>query len=102
MMKYAYLRAGGPILAWRNSAPLPSRAGETVSLGSLGETTLGASMPLPRPGAPEPIGDCGCGCGGGGGCAGAMHGLADAVPGGYLTLGILAGAVAVYLLKKKR
>lgn len=61
MGRYIYQRSGGPLLTWRNGPPRQTRAADTVALGSLGgDTTLG--MPLPRPGAPEPLdGDCGCG-----------------------------------------
>lgn len=65
-MKYAYQRTGAPLLSWDRAPPQQSRASDakalgcgcTASLGSLGDDTLGASsaMPLPRAGAPEPIG----------------------------------------------
>jgi hypothetical protein len=47
-MKFAYTRRGGPLLNWSGpTAPYQSRAGETRSLGSLGD------LNVPRPGAPE-------------------------------------------------
>lgn len=60
MGRYIYQRSGGPLLTWRNGPPRQTRAADTVALGSLGgDTSLG--MPLPRPGAPEPLdGDCSC------------------------------------------
>lgn len=112
-MKYAYQRAGGPIITWRNGyMPSQSRAGETRSLGSLSGTsldghTLARPTLLPAPGAPEPIGvtrpDPGlgdCSCKGSCGCGGGLSGIADAVPGGYLTLGIV-GFLAWKLLLKR-
>ena len=60
--KYAYQNSGQPILSWKNGPPRQTRAADAASLGSLGGTTLG--MPLPAPGAPEPLGDCGCHGGG--------------------------------------
>ena len=50
-MKFAYTRRGGPLLDWSGpTPPSPTRAGETRSLGS-----LGGSLDVPRPGAPEII-----------------------------------------------
>ena len=47
-MRFAYKRRGGPLLDWSGpTAPYQSRAGETRSLGSLGD------LNVPRPGAPE-------------------------------------------------
>ena len=49
--------------------------------GSSGEVLEMGGMPLPRPGAPEPLsgyvklGDCGCGCKGAGKCGGLGKGL---------------------------
>lgn len=67
-MKFAYQRGGAPLLSWRNGPPRQSRAADAVALGS---TLDGPSldMPLPRPGAPEPLGcmgtrSGGLGCGG--------------------------------------
>jgi len=57
--RYVYQRSGGPLLSWRYAPPYQSRAGETRGLGSLDEPTI--ALPLPRGGAPEPVGDCGCG-----------------------------------------
>jgi len=105
-MKFAYQRQGGPLLTWGMAAPPPARSAEARSLGSLGggSSLDHPTLVLPLPGAPEPIGVTqamgGCGCGCGGGCKGAMSGIVDAIPGGYLTLG---GAVlAFFLLRKKR
>jgi hypothetical protein len=65
MGRYIYQRSGGPLLTWRNGPPRQTRAADCVALGSLGgDTSLG--MPLPRPGAPEPLGEGDCGCKGGG------------------------------------
>jgi hypothetical protein len=65
-MKFAYQRGGAPLLSWRNGPPIQSRAADSVALGStLSEPIFG--MPLPKPGAPEPLSGCGCGGGGGGG-----------------------------------
>lgn len=62
-MKFAYQRGGQPILNWRHGPPNQTRAADTVALGSvLDEPTLG--VPLPRPGAPEPLNGCGCHGGG--------------------------------------
>lgn len=61
-MNFAYRRGGAPLLSWQNGPPHQSRAADSVALGSvLSDPTL--SMPLPAPGAPEPLG---CGCSGGG------------------------------------
>lgn len=57
-MKFAYQRGGQPILSWKYGPPRQSRSGDAVALGStLDEPVF--TMPLPRPGAPEPLG-CGC------------------------------------------
>lgn len=45
-MSYAYQRSGHPILSWKRSVPVQSRAADAVSLGGL---------VLPAAGAPEPI-----------------------------------------------
>lgn len=59
MARYIYERSGGPLLSWNRRIPFQSRAGETRGLGSLDEPTI--ALPLPRGGAPEPVGgDCGC------------------------------------------
>jgi hypothetical protein len=105
--KYVYQRAGGPILDWRNGVPRQSRAADAVSLGSLAGTTLDdPTLVLPAPGAPEPVGisrGALSGCGGGCGCAkcGGLSGVADSVPGGYVTLGV-AAYLLWKLLRKKR
>jgi hypothetical protein len=114
MTQFAYQRSGGPILSWRRSPPVQSRAADTVALGSLSAPTL----VLPRPGAPEPlsggyltepsggvtaIGDCGCGCKGSGNCGGsALSGVTDFVttPIGMAAIGL--GAYLLYLRSKKR
>ena len=57
--RYIYQRGGAPLLSWRYAPPHQTRAGETRGLGSLGDPTI--ALPLPRPGAPEPVGGCGCG-----------------------------------------
>ena len=109
-MKYAYQRAGGPILDWKTAPPRQSRASETTSLGSLaGSSLAGPTLVLPAPGAPEPVGITrqamgGCGCSGTskcGGMGGALDELVDALPGGYITLGV-AAFVAFKVLSKKR
>lgn len=99
-MKYAYQRDGARILDWRTGPPVQSRAGETRSLGSLGggSTLDHPTLTLPAPGAPEPL--SGCKCSGSCGCGPGLSGFADAVPGGYLTLGI--GALVLWGMLKKR
>lgn len=62
MARYVYQRSGGPILNWNKSVPFQTRAADAKSLGSLGGATI--ELPLPRGGAPEPVGGCGCGGGG--------------------------------------
>lgn len=105
-MKFAYLRAGAPLVTWNGrTAPTQSRAADTVALGSLGGSTLdGPTLILPKPGAPEPIlgGMGGCSCSGSCGCGtGApLSGLAESVPGGYLTIGI-AAFIAWRMLRKR-
>lgn len=110
-MKYAYQRAGGPILNWSSGPPLQSRAADAASLGSLGGSLGGGStldhptLVLPAPGAPEPIGVTrsgmsGCSCHGSCGCGSGMSGLVDSVPGGYLTL-VAAAFVAWRMLRKR-
>jgi hypothetical protein len=109
-MKFAYQRAGGPILDWRKAPPKQSRAAETagMGLGSLGGgTTLDhPTLILPKPGAPEPIGVTqgmgGCGCSGSCGCGEGMGGILDAVPGGIVTVGIGAFILWKVLGKKRR
>jgi len=109
-MKYAYQRDGQPLVYWGTgpSAPHQTRAADAVALGSLGGSTLdgptlgGPPMILPVPGGPEPIlsGVGGCSCTGSCGCGTPLSGLADAVPGGYLTLA--AVAVGAWMLLRKR
>lgn len=112
-MKYAYQRAGGPILDWTNGPPHQSRAADSVSLGSLGggSTLDHPTLLLPAPGAPEPIGVtrqamAGCSCSGSCGCgpaspaADAMSGFVDSIPGGYITLGV--GAFLAWRMLRKR
>jgi hypothetical protein len=96
-MKYAYQRNGAPIIAWGRgpSVPHQTRAADTVALGSLGGTTLDQpTLLLPAPGAPEPIlgGMGGCSCSGSCGCGpgSGLSGIAESVPGGYLTLAAVA------------
>jgi hypothetical protein len=60
--RYAYQRGSAPLLSWKGGPPRQTRAADTVGLGSLGDPTI--ALPLPRPGAPEPVGGLGCGCGG--------------------------------------
>jgi hypothetical protein len=99
-MRYAYQRTGGPILDWTRGPPLQSRAADSVALGSLGGSTLDQpTLVLPAPGAPEPVGMAGCSCTGSCGCNG-LGGIVDAIPGGYLTLGV-AAFVAWRLLRKR-
>lgn len=107
-MRYAYQRDGAPLLQWGMSAPRQSRAADAAALGSLGGgTTLDhPTLVLPLPGAPEPVGITrngmsGCSCTGTCGCGTPLSGIADAVPGGYLTLGV-AAFLAWKFLKKRR
>lgn len=108
-MNFAYTRGGAPLVRWNTRhAPYQSRAADTVSLGSLSGSTLAGST-LPAPGAPEPIlgGLGGCSCSGSCGCgsaspAASLSGIADSVPGGYITLGVAAFFAWRYLSKRKR
>lgn len=59
---YVYARNGAPLLSWKNGPPNQSRAADAKGLGSLGDPTI--TLPLPRPGSPEPVG-CAGGCSGG-------------------------------------
>jgi hypothetical protein len=100
-MKYAYRRAGGPILDWRTGPPPQSRAADAVALGSLGGSSLSQpTLVLPAPGAPEPIGVSramsGCSCRGSCGCG--MSGV-ESIPGGWITVGI--GAYLLWRLMGK-
>lgn len=112
-MKFAYQRQGGPILSWRNGIPKQTRAADATSLGccglgSLEGTSLDGSTILPAPGAPEPIGVTrpalnGCSCHGSCGCSGGdgLAGIAESVPGGYLTIAV-GIFIAWKVLGKKR
>jgi hypothetical protein len=98
--------------------PYQSRAADAVALGSLGGSTLAGSTLagptlLPKPGAPEPIGVTqqamgGCSCTGSCGCGGKspmgdlLSDIADAVPGGHVTLIAGAAALAWILFRKRR
>lgn len=106
-MNYAYNRAGGPLMSWGSTVPRQSHAAPGA-LGSLGDATL----LLPAPGAPEPIGVTrggmgGCSCSGTCGCtapaaaATAVGDFIDSVPGGYITLAVGA-FIAWKMFKKKR
>jgi hypothetical protein len=53
-VKFAYQRTGRPLLQWGLTSPSQSRGADARSLGSLSGDTLGA-LPLPLPGAPEPV-----------------------------------------------
>lgn len=103
-MRFAYQYNGAPLLQWNRSAPAQSRASDTVSLGSLGGTSLAGStlskptLVLPLPGAPEPIdithddGMGGCDCSGRCGCV-SFSGI-EAIP-SWAKYGALAAAVFV-------
>jgi hypothetical protein len=58
--RYAYQRGSAPLLSWKGGPPRQTRAADATALGlgSLAEPTI--ALPLPRPGSPEPVGDCGC------------------------------------------
>jgi len=107
-MRYAYQRAGGPILTWKGGPPTQTRAGDAKSLGSLGggSSLDHPTLVLPAPGAPEPIGVTqpamsGCSCSGSCGCGGGLGDLVDSIPGGYITLGV-AAFIAWRMLGKRR
>lgn len=105
-MRYAYQRDGRPLVSWRTGIPPQSRAADARSLGSLGGTTLDGPT-LPAPGAPEPLnvtghGLGGCVCKGSCGCGTGLSGIAESVPGGYLTLGVAAAAIAWCVFGRKR
>lgn len=89
---YVYRRSGAPLLTWKNGPPNQSRAADLMALGSLADPTL--EVPLPRAGAPEPLGCCGGGRGGMDGFA--ITGVAKAAGLG------LAALLAYRLLTKKR
>ncbi len=71
---YAYQKTGAAPMSWLNGPPNAARAADARALGSLGGVGVKAlgtksygslgDVVLPRPGAPEVMGDCGCG----GGC----------------------------------
>jgi hypothetical protein len=101
---YAYQGSGHPLLSWKHGPPRQTRAGDAVSLGSLGDPTL----VLPAPGAPEPINGMGCSgagytakCGCGCKLKPALEGIADSI--GALPASVkIVGAVALaYLLHKQ-
>ena len=114
---YGYTYRGGPLLRWGHGTPIQTKAADAQSLGSLeGSTLAGSTLDgptlLPAPGAPEPIGVTGksmipmggCSCSGTCGCGGASSGvgdIADAVPGGWLTIGA-AALLAWHFMRKKR
>lgn len=94
---YVYRRRGGPLLVWKNGPPNQSRAADSVAMGCLSEPTL--EMPLPRPGAPEPLG-----CAGNPDCAGskgAMGGFAVSGAAKVAAVG-LAALLAYRLFVHKR
>jgi hypothetical protein len=127
MRNYGYTYRGGPLIRWGHGTPMQTKAADAQALGSLEESTLktptlyGSSI-LPAPGAPEPIGISnqrmramgdtamqamgGCSCSGTCGCGtpaaatAALSGIADSVPGGWVTLGV--GAFLVWHFMKKR
>lgn len=129
MKNYGPTYRDGPLLRWGQGPPFQSKAGDAQALGSLEESTLSTptlygSTILPAPGAPEPIGVSnqrmqqamgdtayqamgGCSCSGTCGCgtpaaaAAALNGIADAVPGGWVTLGVGA-FLAWHFMKKRR
>lgn len=89
---YAFQRTGTRLVSWKNGPPNQTRAADAKSLGSLGGDTLDA-MPLPRPGAPEPLpGLDGLGCSG---C-----GRSGSVPESVVAIGI--AAVLLYAMWGKR
>lgn len=125
MKNYGPTYRDGPLLRWGQGPPFQFKAGDAQALGSLEESTLSTptlygSTILPAPGAPEPIGVSnqrmrqamgdtayqamgGCSCSGTCGCgtpAAALNGIADNVPGGWVTLGV--GAFLVWHFMKKR
>lgn len=90
-MKFAYQRGGAPLLSWKDGPPRQTRAADSVALGStLSEPTL--MMPLPKPGAPEPLG---CGCDGGG-----RDFIVDVTSPSFLG-GVLAGWLLFRLLNRR-
>lgn len=108
---YGYTYRDGPLLRWGHGTPVQTKGADAQALGSLGGTTLSEpTLLLPAPGAPEiigvtgrsmmPMGGCSCsgtcGCGGG-----ALNGIADSVPGGYLTIAGVA-LLAWHLMRRRR
>ena len=127
MRNYGYTYRGGPLIQWGHGTPRQAKGADAQALGILEESTLTTptlygSTILPAPGAPEPIGVSnqrmmramgdtayqamgGCSCSGTCGCgtpaaAAALNGIADSVPGGWVTLGV--GAFLVWHFMKKR
>jgi len=129
MTSYGYTYRNGPLLRWGKGTPYQTKAADAQSLGSLEESsltvpTLYGSSILPAPGAPEPIGVSnqrmrrgmgdtayqamgGCSCSGTCGCGtpaaatAALSGIADSVPGGWITIGVGA-FLAWHFMKKRR
>jgi hypothetical protein len=124
MMNYGYTYRNGPLVRWGHGTPVQTKAADAQSLGSLEESsltrpTLYGSSILPAPGAPEPIGVSnqrmsmggvmeamgGCSCTGTCGCSAPaattpLSDISDAVPGGWVTIGV--GAFLVWHFMKKR
>jgi hypothetical protein len=92
--RYPYQRGSAPLLSWRNGPPRQSRAADATSLGSLEGPTI--TMPLPRPGSPEPVGGLGCGCHDGGGSSSRGDVIIDIVSPSFI-----AGAALGYFLLTK-
>jgi hypothetical protein len=129
MRNYGYTYRGGPLIRWGHGTPVQSKGADAQALGILEESslstpTLYGSTILPAPGAPEPIGVSnqrmmqamgdaqvyealgGCSCSGTCGCGtpaaatAALSDISDAVPGGWITIGV--GAFLVWHFAKKR
>jgi hypothetical protein len=127
MRNYGYTYRGGPLIRWGHGSPVQAKAADAQALGILEESslstpTLYGSTILPAPGAPEPIGVSnqrmtqgmgdiyeamgGCSCSGTCGCgtnapaSPALSDISDAVPGGWITIGV--GALLVWHFAKKR
>lgn len=126
MRNYGYTYRGEPLIQWGHGTPRQTKGADAQALGILEESTLTTptlygSTILPAPGAPEPIGVSnqrmmramgdtayqamgGCSCSGTCGCgtpaAAALNGIADSVPGGWVTLGM--GAFLVWHFMKRR
>lgn len=117
-MKFAYQRAGGPIVTWgKGGFPRQTRAADAVSLGCapcaalLGMGSLAGSTldrpTLPAPGAPEPVGvsrgmplsGVSCKCGGSCGCKyDGLSGVVESIPGGYVTIGLGAAFLLMVVM----